>query len=48
MLKTLLQYQKVYNIVTKRLKQNKKVLAVMVFGSMVSGDLWEKSDIDFL
>lgn len=47
MLKTLLQYQKVYNIVTKRLKQNKKVLAVMVFGSMVSGDLWEKSDIDF-
>lgn len=47
MLKTLLQYQKVYNIVTKRLKENPKVLAVMVFGSMVSGDLWEQSDIDF-
>lgn len=47
MLKTLLQYQKVYNIVTRRFKENKKVLAVMVFGSMVSGDLWEKSDIDF-
>lgn len=47
MLKTLLQYQKVYNIVTRRLKENKKVLAAMVFGSMVSGDLWDKSDIDF-
>lgn len=47
MLKTLLQYQKVYNIFTRRLKENKKVLAAMVFGSMVSGDLWDKSDIDF-
>lgn len=29
-----------------RLKANKSVLAVMVFGSMVTGDLWEGSDID--
>lgn len=47
MIKTIIQYQKVYNILIKRLKGNKKVLAVMVFGSMVSGDLWEESDIDF-
>ncbi len=44
--KTILQYQKVFNSVMDRLKANKKVLAVMVFGSMVSGDLWEESDID--
>jgi predicted nucleotidyltransferase len=44
--KTILQYQKVYNKVTERFKLNKNVLAVMVFGSMVSGDLWEESDID--
>lgn len=44
--KTILQYQKVYNKFTDRFKANKNVLAVMVFGSMVSGDLWEESDID--
>jgi predicted nucleotidyltransferase len=44
--KTILQYQKVFNSVMDRLKANKNVLAVMVFGSMVSGDLWEESDID--
>lgn len=47
MIKSIIQYQKVYNMIIKRLKVNKKVLAVMVFGSMVSGDLWEESDIDF-
>lgn len=44
--KTVLQYQKVFKKVIDRLKANKTVLAVMVFGSMVSGDLWEESDID--
>ena len=44
--KTILQYQKVFNKVVDSLKANKNVLAVMVFGSMVSGDLWEESDID--
>ncbi|WP_026884397.1 nucleotidyltransferase domain-containing protein [Clostridium akagii] len=46
MKKTILQYQKIFNNVVKRLNSNKNVLAVMVFGSMVSGDLWEESDID--
>lgn len=44
--KTILQYQKVFNKFVDNLKANKNVLAVMVFGSMVSGDLWEESDID--
>ncbi|MDP4143962.1 MAG: nucleotidyltransferase domain-containing protein [Bacillota bacterium] len=47
MTKTILQYQKAFNSITEKLKANKTVLSVMVFGSMVSGDLWEESDIDF-
>lgn len=44
--KTILQYQKAFNSVIDRLKSNEAVLAVMVFGSMVTGDLWDESDID--
>lgn len=44
--KKVLDYQKVFNKFVQRFKKNKNVLAVMVFGSMVSGDLWEESDID--
>lgn len=44
--KTILQYQKAYASIVQRLKENEQVLAVMVFGSMVTGDLWEESDID--
>lgn len=44
--KTILQYQKAFNSIIEKLKTNESVLAVMVFGSMVSGDLWEESDID--
>lgn len=44
--KTIAQYQKSFNIVVDRLKSNSGVLAVMVFGSMVTGDLWAESDID--
>lgn len=44
--KTILQYQKAFNSIVDRLKGNSYVLAVMVFGSMVTGDLWEESDID--
>lgn len=40
-------YQRVYNEVQKTLKNNENVLAAFVFGSIVSGDLWEKSDIDY-
>ena len=44
--KTILQYQKAFNSVVDRIKINESVLSVMVFGSMVTGDLWEESDID--
>jgi uncharacterized protein len=44
--RTILQYQKAFNSVIDRLKVNEAVLAVMVFGSMVTGDLWDESDID--
>jgi len=44
--KTILQYQKAFNSLMNNLKKNEKVLAVMVFGSLVTGDLWEESDID--
>lgn len=44
--KTILQYQKAFNSLIERLKSNSSVLAVMVFGSMVTGDLWDESDID--
>jgi len=47
MTKTILQYQKAFNSVLDRLKIDENVLSVMVFGSMVTGDLWEESDIDF-
>lgn len=44
--RTILQYQKAFNSIIDRLKSNEEVLAVMVFGSMVTGDLWDESDID--
>ena len=46
MTKTILQYQKAFNTVVDRIKIDESVLSVMVFGSMVTGDLWEQSDID--
>ncbi|MGH4137673.1 nucleotidyltransferase domain-containing protein [Clostridium sp.] len=46
MTKTILQYQKAFNSVVDRIKVDEAVLSVMVFGSMVTGDLWEESDID--
>lgn len=41
-----MQYQKAFNTVVDRIKIDESVLSVMVFGSMVTGDLWEQSDID--
>ncbi len=43
----IIQYQKSYNLALKSLQDHEDVLAVFVFGSMVNGDLWDKSDIDF-
>ncbi|URZ07180.1 nucleotidyltransferase domain-containing protein [Clostridium felsineum] len=44
----ILKYQKAYMAIVESLKLNEEVLATMVFGSMVSGDLWKESDIDLL
>lgn len=44
--KSISQYQKAFNTMVERLKNNEQILAAMVFGSMVTGDLWDKSDID--
>ena len=46
MTKTILQYQKAFNSVIDRVRGDESVLSVMVYGSMVTGDLWEGSDID--
>lgn len=46
MSKTILDYQKSSEQLINVLKVNKKVLAIFAFGSIVSGDLWEESDID--
>lgn len=43
----IVEYQKVYQVVTQRMKEVPDILAAFVFGSMVTGDLWENSDIDF-
>lgn len=40
------QLQSAFQTIINTLKQNKKVLAVFTFGSIVSGDVWEESDID--
>lgn len=48
MSRTILEYQKAFNSAIDRFKVNKSILAVMVFGSMVSGDFWDESDIDLI
>jgi predicted nucleotidyltransferase len=44
--KSILDYQKSSEKLINVLKVNKKVLAIFAFGSIISGDLWEESDID--
>ena len=46
MSKSIVDYQKASEKLINVLKINKKVLAIFAFGSIVSGDLWEESDID--
>ncbi|RII36144.1 nucleotidyltransferase domain-containing protein [Clostridium chromiireducens] len=46
MSKSILDYQKSSEKLINILKTNKKVLAIFAFGSIISGDLWEESDID--
>lgn len=44
----IVKYQEAVNSMVEKLKKNENVLAVMVFGSMITGDLWEESDIDLI
>ena len=46
MSKSIVDYQKSSEMLINILKVNKKVLAIFAFGSIISGDLWEESDID--
>ncbi|MBE6048614.1 MAG: nucleotidyltransferase domain-containing protein [Clostridium sp.] len=46
MTKTVVELQKAFQSIVNTLKKNKKVLAIFTFGSIVSGDVWEESDID--
>lgn len=48
MRRTVLQYQRVFNDTIEKFKKNDDILAVMVFGSIVTGDIWDESDIDLL
>lgn len=41
-------YQEAYETTLNKLVNNSQVIAVVVYGSMISGDIWEESDIDFL
>ena len=46
MSKSIIDYQKSSEKLINVLNVNKKVLAIFAFGSIISGDLWEESDID--
>lgn len=46
MANTIQKYQKAFNSLIDRLKENDSILAAMVFGSIITGDLWQQSDID--
>lgn len=46
MAKSIIDYQNAYKEVTETLKKNNNILSIFIFGSMVSGDLWEGSNID--
>lgn len=40
-------YQEAYLDIEKKLKANSSILCAMIYGSLINGDIWEKSDIDF-
>ena len=44
--KSVADYQNAYKEIIEILKKNTNILSIFVFGSMVSGDLWEGSNID--
>ncbi|MCX7884940.1 MAG: nucleotidyltransferase domain-containing protein [Caloramator sp.] len=42
------EFQDAYSQVEEKLKKNSSVIAVVVYGSIIYGDIWQESDIDFL
>lgn len=46
--KTILEYQEAFKGTIEKLKNKKEILAILVFGSIINGDLWEHSDIDLI
>ena len=44
----IVKYQRAFNTILSKLKKNKNVIAVAVFGSIVTGDIWDESDIDLI
>ena len=46
MIKKVIELQNAFQSIVMALKKNKNVLAIFTFGSIVSGDVWEESDID--
>lgn len=46
MVKTVEELQNAFQAMINKLKRNKKILTIFTFGSVVSGDVWEGSDID--
>lgn len=46
MTKSVLELQKSFQLLISKLKSNSKVLSIFTFGSIISGDVWEESDID--
>lgn len=43
----IIEYQKAFNDTMENLNKNENISAVFTLGSIVSGDVWEESDIDF-
>lgn len=46
MAKSIIDYQNAHKEITETLIKNTDVMAIFVFGSMVTGDLWDESNID--
>lgn len=46
MVKSVVEFQKSFQSILNTLKKNENVLAIFTFGSILSGDVWEESDID--
>lgn len=46
MSKKIVEYQRAFNSIIDTLNKNENVVGVTVFGSILTGDIWEDSDID--